>query len=100
SEQLGAPVALISARAGAGIGKVFDFLAGAMPKPVPRGLPVLQDVPKCREWAGAVGHQAAYLAPIAPKWTRRLDRVFLHPVAGPVIFLLIVVGVIRTIFMA
>ena len=71
-----------------------------MPKPQPKELPVLQDVPKCREWAGAVGSKAAYRAPIAPKWTRRLDRVFLHPVAGPLVFLLVVVGVFQTIFMA
>jgi ferrous iron transport protein B len=100
SEQLGAPVALISARAGVGINRVFDFLLGAMPKPQPKVLPVLQDVPKCREWAGAIGTRASYRPPIAPVWTRRLDRLFLHPVGGPVIFLLVVVGVIRTIFMA
>jgi ferrous iron transport protein B len=100
SAQLGAPVALVSARSGEGIQQVFDFLAGTMSKPQPMQLPVLQDVPKCREWAGAVGNRAAYRAPIAPKWTRRLDRMFLHPVAGPVVFLLVVVGVIRTIFMA
>jgi ferrous iron transport protein B len=100
SEELGAPVALISARSGVGVDRVFDFLASTMPKPQPKLLPVLQDVPKCREWAGAVGSQASYRAPIAPKWTRRLDRLFLHPVAGPIIFLLVVVGVIRTIFMA
>ncbi len=100
SLELGAPVALISARAGEGIPEVFDFLAGAMLKPVPTLLPVLQDVPKCREWAGAVGSKAGYRAPIAPKWTRRLDSVFLHPVGGPLVFLLVVVGVIRTIFMA
>jgi ferrous iron transport protein B len=100
SEELGAPVALISARAGVGVEHVFDFLASTMPRPQPKLLPVLQDVPKCREWAGAVGRQAAYHAPIAPKWTRRLDRLFLHPVAGPMVFLLVVVGVIRTIFMA
>jgi len=98
SEELGAPVALISARAGVGVDHVFDFLVGTMPKPQPKELPVLQDVPKCREWAGSVGSNAAYRAPIAPKWTRRLDRIFLHPVAGPLIFLLVVVGVIRTIF--
>src|SRR5262249_21582639 len=97
SEQLGAPLALVSAGGGGGLGQVFDFLAGAMPKPQPKLLPILQDVPKCREWAGAVGSKAAYRAPIAPKWTRRLDRVFLHPAAGPIIFLLVVVGVIRTI---
>ena len=100
SDQLGAPVALINARGGHGIHQVFDFLAGAMPAPQPKLLPILQDVPKCREWAGAVGSRAAYRAPIAPKWTRRLDRLFLHPVAGPIVFLLVVVGVIRTIFMA
>src|SRR5262249_27991747 len=37
--QLGAPVALISARQGEGIDKVLDFLAGAMPKPAPVYLP-------------------------------------------------------------
>src|SRR5205085_3971559 len=100
SEQLGAPVALINARGGVGIDRVFDFLAGAMPKPQPKLLPILQDVPKCREWAGAVGSKASYRAPIAPKWTRRLDRLFLHPIAGPIIFLVVIVGVIRTIFMA
>lgn len=98
--QLGAPVVLVSARAGAGVEQIFDFLAGAMPRPQPKELPVLQDVPKCREWAGAVGSRAAYRAPIPPKWTRRLDRVFLHPVGGPLVFLVVIVGVIRTIFMA
>jgi ferrous iron transport protein B len=100
SAELGAPVALISARAGEGVAVVFDFLAGAMAKPTPSPLPVLRDVPQCREWAGAVGNNADYRAPSAPVWTRRLDAVFLHPWAGPAIFLVVVVGVIRTIFMA
>ncbi len=100
SAELGAPVALVSARQGEGIGQVFDFLAGAMPKPAPKGLPVLQDVPKCRQWAGQVGSEAKYHAPAPPKWTRRLDSIFLHPVWGAVIFLVVVVGVIRTIFKA
>jgi ferrous iron transport protein B len=100
SHELGAPVTLITARDGEGIDEVFDFLAGAMAKPLPTLLPVLHDVPKCREWAGSVGSKAGYLPPIAPKWTRRLDAVFLHPVAGPLLFLVVVVGVIRTIFMA
>src|SRR3954447_17162189 len=98
SAELGAPVALIAARGGEGIDKVFDFLAGVMPKPAPKTLPVLQDVPKCRAWAGQVSGQASYLAPIPPKWTRRLDRVFLHPIAGPLIFIMVVVAVFQTIF--
>jgi ferrous iron transport protein B len=100
AHELGAPVALISARSGEDIDQVFDFLAGAMAKPLPTLLPVLHDVPKCREWAGGVGSKAGYLPPIAPKWTRRLDAVVLHPMAGPLLFLVVVVGVIRTIFMA
>src|ERR1035438_1743225 len=55
--QLGAPVALVSARQGQGLQQVWDFLAGAMPKPFPKELPILQDVPKCRQWAGQVGSQ-------------------------------------------
>jgi len=75
SHELGAPVTLVSARAGEGVDEVFDFLQGAMTKPMPTLLPVLHDVPKCREWAGGVGNKAGYRAPIAPTWTRRLDRV-------------------------
>jgi ferrous iron transport protein B len=100
SAQLGAPVALVSARSGEGVGRIFDFLAGTMTKPKPMELPVLQDVPKCRESAGAVGSRASYRAPIPPKWTRRLDRLFLHPLAGPLIFLTVVAGVFQTIFIA
>jgi len=96
--QLGAPVALISARQGEGLDRVFDFLAGAMPKPTPVQLPVLQDIPKCRQWAGHVGNQAGYRAPLPPKWTRRLDSVLLHPVAGVLVFAAVVIAVFQTIF--
>jgi ferrous iron transport protein B len=98
SAELGAPVALISARRGEGIAQVHDFLAGAMTKPAPKQLPVLQDVPKCRQWAGQVGSQAKYHPPLAPKWTRRLDSVFLHPVGGPLVFAAVVIAVFQTIF--
>jgi ferrous iron transport protein B len=96
--ELGAPVALVSARQGEGLDQVYDFLSGAMLKPAPRQLPVLQDVPKCREWAGRMGSEASYRAPIPPAWTRRLDRLFLHPVAGPLIFLAVVLLVFQAIF--
>ena len=98
SAELGAPVALVSARRGEGVDQVFDFLAGAMAKPTPKELPILHDVPKCRQWAGRVGTQSSYRAPAPPKWTRRLDAVFLHPVAGPLLFLAVVVAVFQSIF--
>jgi len=100
SSELGVPVALISARLGEGIDRVFAFLASAMPKPQPMELPMLRDVPKCRQWAGRVGSRASYRPPAPPQWTRRLDAVFLHPLAGPLIFALVVVAVFQTIFSA
>jgi ferrous iron transport protein B len=101
SQQLGAPVAPISAAKGEGLEKVFQFLEGSTvpahrPKPVQ--LPVIQDVPRCRQWASHVGTKASYQAPAPPMWTRRLDRVFLHPLWGPVIFALVVIAVFQSIF--
>mgnify|MGYP005810447781 CR=1 FL=1 len=98
SRQLGAPVVLTSAASGEGVDAVMRFLCGALPMPAPVQLPVLRDVPKCRQWAHAVGEGAGYRSPAPPLWTRRLDAIFLHPIAGPLIFLLVVVGVFQTIF--
>jgi len=98
ARQLGAPVLLVSAREGEGVDRVVEFLAGAPAAPRPVELPVLSDVPKCRAWAGRVGSKAAYLPPAPPKWTRRLDAVFLHPVAGPLIFAAVVIAVFQAMF--
>ena len=103
SKELGAPVALVSAARGDGVDKVIRFLEGssagtaASAKPIMQ-LPVLQDVPKCRQWATQVGAQAGYHAPAPPLWTRRLDGIFLHPLWGPLIFIAVVIGVFQTIF--
>ena len=96
--QLGAPVALVSAKRGHGIAHVLDFLAGALPKPQPVLLPVLQDVPHCRRWAGDVGSKAGYRAPGPSRWTRRLDEILLHPVIGPLAFLAVVIAVFQAMF--
>ncbi len=102
SKQLGTPVALISAARGMGIEKITEFLSSAMLHQLPRPplvqLPVLQNVPKIRDWAANVGRQTKYRAPAPPMWTRRLDGLFLHPVAGLLVFLLVIIGVFQTIF--
>jgi ferrous iron transport protein B len=100
SRDLGTQVVLVAARSGEGLDQVREFLTSTMPAPTPVFLPVLQDVPKCREWAGTIGLQAAYRPPIPPIWTRRLDNVFLHPIAGPAVFGLVVIAVFQTIFTA
>lgn len=100
--ELDCPVALISAAKGTGIDGIKQFLLGTAARlnaPPPKiELPVLQDVPKCRQWAARVGDRASYHAPAPPLWTRRLDAVFLHPIAGPLIFAAVVVAVFQSIF--
>ncbi len=101
AQRLGAPVALISAASGDGYDTVLQFLRGRIGVPRPMDLlPVLSDIPRCREWAARLGEAASYQAPAPPVWTRRLDGIFLHPVAGPLVFLAVVVGVFQTIFTA
>ncbi len=100
--QLGAPVAMTSANRGEGVDKVLQFLEGATVSPHPVAakvqLPVLQDIPRCREWAANIGAKGKYRPPAPPLWTRRLDGVFLHPVAGPLVFALVVLAVFQAIF--
>jgi ferrous iron transport protein B len=102
SMQLGSPVALVSASRGDGLDKVLQFLAGttqsAPQAPPLMQLPVIQDIPKCRAWAANVGTKGKYQAPAPPHWTRRLDAIFLHPVAGPLIFVMVVVAVFQAMF--
>ncbi len=98
ARQLGAPVALVSAARGDGIETVTEFLAGSLGVPAPIELPVLHDIPECRAWAAKIGRRAAYQAPAPPVWTSRLDSAFLHPLAGPLIFVFVVVAVFQSIF--
>jgi len=102
SAQLGCPVALISAASGEGVDKVLAFLEGSTARPEEATkrveLPVLQDLPGCRTWAGKVGKESSYQAPAPPLWTRRLDAIFLHGLGGPLIFLFVVVAVFQAIF--
>jgi ferrous iron transport protein B len=101
SAQLGAPVVMTSAKTGEGFHKVLGFLSGASSTgrvPPMMQLPVLQNVPSCRQWASDVGAKGRYRAPAPPLWTRRLDDIFLHKVWGPVIFALVVIAVFQAIF--
>jgi ferrous iron transport protein B len=96
--QLGATVALVSATRGEGLETVNRFLEGTFAVPARIELPVIQNVPACRLWAGRIADQSAYRAPAPPAWTRRLDAVFLHPALGPLVFLTVVVAVFQAMF--
>lgn len=103
SRRLGVPVALISAARGDGLDRVYAFLEGSFAwAPPSEGaalqLPVLQDIPARRRWATQIGKEASYKTPEPPLWTRRLDAVLLHPLAGPLIFIAVVAIVFQSIF--
>jgi ferrous iron transport protein B len=98
ARELGTPVALASATQGEGLEAVTRFLGSQANPPVPAELTVLQDVPACRAWALRVSQRGGYRRPLPSLWTQRLDRVFLHRIWGPALFLAVVVLVFQSIF--
>ncbi|MGA2000164.1 MAG: ferrous iron transporter B [Terriglobales bacterium] len=99
ARELGTPVVLASASEGQGLTEISQFLSSSPNAPAAVTLPVLQDVPACQAWARRVSESAGYRRPLPATWTRRLDAVCLHRIAGPIIFLLIVVAVFQSIFL-
>ncbi len=98
SERLGVPVVQASAARGEGLEGIRAFLSGRSAAPQRLELPVLQDIVSRRRWAVHATGQSGYQAPAAAVWTRRLDSVLLHPLGGPLIFLLVVMAVFQSIF--
>ena len=98
TEQLGVPVVQASAARGEGLESIRAFLSGRSADRQRLELPVLQDIGSRRRWAVHAAGQSGYQAPAASVWTRRLDSAFLHPLAGPLIFLLVVIAVFQSIF--
>jgi ferrous iron transport protein B len=102
ARELGHPVALISASKGDGIDVIPAFLENAddvlSNKLRPVQLPVLQSPAACRSWATQVTARTNYRTPKASLWTRRLDSVLLHRIAGPLIFLAVVFAVFQVVF--
>ncbi len=98
AEELGAPVAMVSATLGTGLDTVDRFLRQEH-DPLPEALlPVLQDLPQCRKWASQVGRRIDYQRHVPSVWSRRLDDVFLHKIWGPLIFVIVVGAVFQTVF--
>jgi ferrous iron transport protein B len=98
ADQLGTSVALASGTTGEGLDTIQRFLTGRFGVPGSVALPVLQSVPACRAWAGQLTDASAYRSPAPPIWSHRLDSVALHPVAGPLLFLAVVLAVFQAMF--
>jgi len=100
AQELGAPVALVSATRGTGLDSVQLFLNqhGGKNEQPKLMLPVLGNAMSTHRWAAQVSSRTGYRAPLSAKATRRVDAVLLHPVWGPLTFLVVVFGVFQVVF--
>src|SRR5208282_5846252 len=101
ARELGAPVALISAVHGTGLEAVPLFLNqqnGHNAKTKPLSLPVMGNAQSTHHWAEQVSRNTGYQAPLSAENTRKIDNVLLHRFWGPLLFLLVVIGVFEVVF--
>ena len=102
AQELGVPVAKISATRGAGLDAINQFLNRKAEPEVPAltriELPVVGNPRSYRQWATGISTRTRYKAPLSSEWTRRIDHVLLHRVWGPLIFLGVVFAVFQVVF--
>ncbi|HEY1803424.1 MAG TPA: ferrous iron transporter B [Terracidiphilus sp.] len=102
ARELGAPVALISAVHGAGLDSVPLFLNShnghGAANTIPLTLPVVGNAASAHTWAEQVSRNTGYQAPLSAANTRKIDNVLLHRFWGPLLFLLVVIGVFEVVF--
>ena len=100
ARELGAPVAQISAVHGTGLDAVPLFLNQHTERKSaqPLTLPVLGNAASTHTWAAQVSRRTGYRAPLSAEDTRKIDNVLLHRIWGPLLFLVVVVGVFEVVF--
>ena len=100
ARELGAPVAQISAVHGAGLEGVTLFLNQHAGRETarPLSLPVLGNAASTHSWAAQISRRTGYRAPLSAENSRRIDNILLHRIWGPLLFLVVVVGVFEVVF--
>jgi ferrous iron transport protein B len=104
AQELGVPVAKISATRGTGLDSVTQFLnrkAEPEPELAAAGkieLPVMGNPRSYRQWATGISTRTKYKAPLSSQWTKRIDGVLLHRIWGPLVFLAVVFAVFQVVF--
>ena len=100
ARELGTPVAQISATHGTGIDAVPLFLnqQGNRANTQPLALPVLGNAASTHTWAAQVSRKTGYRAPLSTEGSRKLDNILLHRIWGPLLFLMVVIGVFEVVF--
>ena len=82
AQELGAPVAQISATKGQGLQAVSLFL-NQQSEVIPFQLPVIGNAASTRQWAAQVSTKTGYKAPLSAATSLKIDRVLLHRIWGP-----------------
>ncbi len=103
AQELGVPVAKISAARGFGLDAIPRFLNAKDQNLVQLQaarleLPVMGNARSYRQWATGVSLRTKYKAPLSPEWTSKLDALLLGRVTGPLIFLVVVIAVFQAVF--
>jgi len=100
ARELGAPVAQISAVHGTGLDAVPLFLNQHAERHAahPLTLPVIGNAASAHNWAAQVSRRTGYRAPLSVEGTRKIDNLLLHRIWGPLLFLVVVVGVFEVVF--
>ena len=102
AQELGAPVARISAVKGTGMEAIQLFLnrhrgqdANQATRTV---LPVVGNAVSAHKWATQVSARTGYRAPLSEEASRKLDAFLLHRIWGPLFFLVVVFSVFEVVF--
>jgi len=95
AQELGAPVALVSATQGTGLDAIERFLE--QNKEITQ-FPILNGPSQSRSWASQLERRAGYRSALPAQWTRRLDALVLHRIWGPLIFIVVVGAVFQSVF--
>ncbi|MDR3727143.1 MAG: ferrous iron transport protein B [Terracidiphilus sp.] len=100
ARELGAPVALISAVHGTGLEAVSLFLNQNTDRAAakPLTLPVVGNALSAHTWAAQVSRRTGYRAPLSVENSRKIDDVLLHRIWGPLLFMVVVIGVFEVVF--
>lgn len=102
AQELGAPVARISAVKGTGLEAIQLFLNRHRGQETTAAtttvLPVLGNAMSAHKWATQVSSRTGYRAPLSPEASRKVDAILLHRVWGPLLFLVVVFSVFEVVF--
>ncbi len=103
AQTLNSPVAMISAGTGSGMDAIQRFVGAKTALAKVPLLPVMQPHVEqrhigCPRSQSEIENEGLYRRPLPSSWSRRIDRVALHPIYGPALFFLVTLGVFQTIF--